>query len=416
MKEKIAIIGGGASGLIAAIIAARNNAPVTIYEKNSRLGKKILSTGNGRCNFSNKNADISHYHGNDITFMQDTIDTFWVKETLTLFEEMGLIFKSEEDGKIYPYSNQASAVLDILRFEAERLEIPVVYNFEVSKIVRTKNGYSFSAFDGRQDFSNRIILATGGMAAPDTGSCGSGYPLCKMLGHRITKTTPSLVQIKTNGNFAKSLKGIKTDALVSIGNKNSSQLSSHTLQPCCIHNKKYKGELLFTDYGISGPPVFSLSSYLSEFNTDYVCIDFMPEYSKDDVLSLLKKRTFLSVSLENYFVGMLNKRLGMALLKASGISPLSRASSSLTDTELNSLCSSIKDFRLEITGTLSWNNAQVTAGGVDVLGINPKTMESLYNDGLFFCGELIDIDGDCGGFNLQWAWSSGVIAGKSASK
>ena len=295
MKETIAIIGGGASGLIAAITAKRAGSPVTIYEKNSRLGKKILSTGNGRCNFSNKNADISHYHGSDTSFMKDTIETFWVNETLSLFEEMGLLFKTEEDGKIYPYSNQASAVLDILRFEVERLQIPVVYDFEASKIVRSKNGYTISSFDGRTAFSNRVILATGGMAAPDTGSCGSGYPLCKMLGHTVTKTRPSLVQIKTRGTFTKSLKGIKTDALVSIG------------------NKKYKGELLFTEYGISGPPVFSLSSYLSEISSDFITIDFMPEYSKDEVLSLLKKRTSLSVDLENYFVGMLNKRLGMAL-------------------------------------------------------------------------------------------------------
>lgn len=398
MREQIAVIGGGASGLVAAIAAAKEGAFVTIYEKNSRLGKKILSTGNGRCNFSNKNADISNYHGSDTSFMKNIIDSFWVEETLNFFEGLGLLFKTEADGKIYPYSNQASAVLDVLRFEIERIEIPVVYDFEVSKIVRSKGGYTFTSFDGRQAFSNRVILATGGKAAPDTGSCGSGYPLCKMLGHTVTKTTPSLVQVKTSGNFAKSLKGIKTDAMVSIG------------------NKKYQGELLFTDYGISGPPVFSLSSYLSEFEANFVTIDFMPEYTKEDVFSLLKKRTCLSVNLENYFVGMLNKRLGMALLKYSAISPLSRECSSLTDTELNALCSSVKALRLDIDGTLSWNNAQVTSGGVDVLGINPKTMESLYNDGLFFCGELIDIDGDCGGFNLQWAWSSGVIAGRSASK
>ncbi len=398
MDKKIAIIGGGASGLVCAIIAKRHNAHVTIYEKNSRFGKKILSTGNGRCNFSNKNADISHYHGNDTSFMRDTVSSFWVDETLSLFEGMGLLFRTEEDGKIYPYSNQASAVLDVLRFEVERLEVPVVYDFEVSKIIRSANGYTFTSYDGRQDFANRVVLATGGMAAPDTGSTGSGYPLCKMLGHSVTKTKPSLVQIKTKGGFTKSLKGIKTDALVSIG------------------NKEYKGELLFTDYGISGPPVFSLSSYLSEFNPDFVTIDFMPEYEKKDVLSLLKARTSLSVTLENYFVGMLNKRLGMALLKASGISPLSRPSSSLTDTELKTLCDFVKSFKLEIDGTLSWNNAQVTSGGVDVSGINPKTMESLYNEGLFFCGELIDIDGDCGGFNLQWAWSSGAIAGYGVIK
>lgn len=396
MSKKIAVIGGGASGLVAAISAARAGAFVTIYEKNSRLGKKILSTGNGRCNLSNKNADISRYHGHDTSFMTDIINSFWVDETLDFFSELGLITRTEADGKIYPYSNQASAVLDVLRFEAERLSIPIVYDFEASKLVRTKGGYTFSSFDGRQDFANSVILATGGKAAPDTGSCGSGYSLAKMMGHNVTKTFPSLVQIKTKGNFSKSLKGIKTDALVSIG------------------NTEYFGELLFTDYGISGPPVFSLSSYLS--TEDTVLIDFMPDYLKEDIYAILKKRTSLSVNLENYFVGMLNKRLGMALLKASGISPLSREASSLTDSELSCLTDSIKSFSLDIDGTLSWNNAQVTKGGVEVLGINPKTMESLYNEGLYFCGELTDIDGDCGGFNLQWAWSSGITAGKCCAE
>ncbi len=397
MSKQVAVIGGGASGLVAAISAARAGANVTIYEKNSRLGKKILSTGNGRCNFSNKNADLSHYHGGDVSFMRDVTESFWVDETVELFSEMGLLLRTEEDGKIYPYSNQASAVLDVLRFETERLGINVVYDFEAEKIVRSKGGYKITSFEGKNVFSERVIIAAGGKAAPDTGSCGSGYHLCKMLGHNVTEIYPSLVQIKTKGGFAKSLKGIKIDALVSIG------------------NKEYFGELLFTDYGISGPPVFSLSSALRECNAEAVNIDFMPEFSEDEIFELLKKRVSLNVNLENYFVGMLNKRLGMALLKALEIQPLSRESSTLSETELKNIANNIKHFKLFIDGTLSWNNAQVTAGGVEVFGVNPKSMESLYNEGLYFCGEILDIDGDCGGFNLQWAWSSGFIAGKYAA-
>lgn len=397
MSKNIAVIGSGASGLVAAISAARNGAFVTIYEKNSRLGKKILSTGNGRCNISNKNAAISDYHGKDTSFISDTIDSFWVKETESFFEELGLLLKTEEDGKMYPYSNQASSVLDVLRFETERLGILTVYDFEASKIKKTKNGYIFNSYDGKEAFAERVILATGGKAAPATGSVGSGYTLSRMMGHSVSELSPSLVQIKTKGGFAKGLKGIKLNSKISMG------------------KKSFFGELLFCEYGISGPPVFSISSHLAEAKDNTITIDFMPEYDKDAVYQILKKRKQLGVKLENYFVGMLNKRLGMALLKECEVIPLSREASSLTDLELEKICDAIKSFKLIADGTLSWNNAQVTSGGVEVVGINSKTMQSKYNEGLYFCGELIDIDGDCGGYNLQWAWSSGYIAGYNAA-
>lgn len=397
MSKNIAVIGGGASGLVAAVSAARKGAFVTIYEKNSRLGKKILSTGNGRCNISNKNAGISNYHGNDVSFMADTVENFWVKETEEFFSELGLLLKTEADGKMYPYSNQASSVLDVLRFEVERLGILVVYDFEALKLIRTKGGYKIISYDGREAFAQSVILATGGKAAPDTGSCGSGYSLCKMMGHSLTDVFPSLVQIKTKGGFTKSLKGIKIDSKISMG------------------KKSFFGELLFCDYGISGPPVFSLSSHILETGQKSILIDFMPEYSKEDVSLMLRKRKNLGVNLENYFVGMLNKRLGMALLKYCDILPLSRPAESLTDNEIMKICDAVKNLELEIDGTLSWNNAQVTKGGVETFGIDSKSMQSKYNEGLYFCGEIIDIDGDCGGYNLQWAWSSGYIAGCAAA-
>ena len=397
MSKQIAVIGGGASGLVAAIVAARHGGNVTIYEKNSRLGKKILSTGNGRCNFSNRSASKSNYHSSDVDFLDGVISQFWVEEAIDFFSGIGLILKTEPDGKIYPYSNQASAVLDVLRFEVERLKIKVVYDFEAAKIKRTKNGYSFTSYDNASGFAEKVIIATGGMAAPSTGSCGSGYKLCKMLGHSVTPLLPSLVQIKTKGGFAKSLKGIKNETLVS------------------IDNMSFKGELLFTDYGISGPPVFSLSSHFIHSKDKTVRFNFMPEFSKEQVLGFLKARAKRSVNLENYFVGMLNKRLGMALLKECGITPLSRPSASLTDDELNMLCNAILCFTLEAEGTQSWNNAQVTSGGVELFGVMRDTLESKYNEGLYFCGEILDIDGDCGGYNLQWAWSSGYIAGLYAA-
>lgn len=397
MSKKIAVIGGGASGLVAAISAARQGAAVTVYEKNSRLGKKILSTGNGRCNISNKNAGISNYHGNNTAFMSDTVNSFWVKETEAFFEEIGLLLRAESDGKMYPYSNQASSVLDALRFEAERLGVEAVYDFEASKIIRVKDGYSFKSYDGREAFAECVIIAAGGKAAPGSGSNGSGYELCKMLGHSVTKLYPSLVQIKTKGGFAKSLKGIKINSALRIG------------------EKSFFGELLFCDYGISGPPAFSASPYASKNKDSALYIDFMPEYSKKDVFLMLKKRKKRGMKLESYFVGMLNKRLGLALLKYCGITEFSREAQYLTDEEIKKLSDAVKGLELITDGTLSWNNAQVTAGGVEVYGIDSKSMQSKYNEGLYFCGEIIDIDGDCGGYNLQWAWSSGYIAGASAA-
>lgn len=397
MSYSIAVIGGGASGMMAAITAAKKGAHVTILEKNSRLGKKILSTGNGRCNLSNKNASLANYHGKNVEFMKAVINNFWVFDTLNFFSDLGLLTKEEENGKIYPYSNQASAVLDILRFEIERLKIHIKYEFEAEKIVTKQNGYKITSFSGHTVYADRVIIAAGGKAAPDLGSSGSGYPLCKMLGHSVTPLSPSLVQIKTETDFVKSLKGIKTDATVTIGEKSSS------------------GELLFTEYGISGPCVFNISSVLSETNEQFLTIDLMPDIDRDEIFKILIKKRDYGLCFENFFVGVLNKRIGMAIFKYLGLVPLSRNSSELTDNDILNISASVKNIKLKIEGTLSWNNAQVTSGGVDVLGVNPETLESLYNQGLYFCGEILDIDGDCGGYNLQWAWSSGYIAGISAA-
>lgn len=396
MSNIIAVIGGGASGMVAAICAAREGASVTIYEKNVRLGKKILATGNGRCNITNAFAVKENYHGTDVDFMDSIINEFWVKEATAFFEEIGLVLRTEDKGKMYPYSNQASAVLDVLRFEIERLDISVIYEFEAEKVMRLKNGYKIKAYNGKEAYADKIIIASGGKAAPDTGSNGSGYALCKMLGHSITSLAPSLVQIKTENT--KSLKGIKTDVILSLGDTEET------------------GELLFTEYGISGPPVFALSSRLSETDAEYISIDFMPEYNKEEIFGMLEKRCFGHINLENYFIGMLNKRIGMAVFKKCEIGPLSRMADTLTEQELEYLSRTIKHFKLKIEGTMSWNNAQVTSGGVQTVGINPKTFESLYNKGVYFCGEIIDIDGDCGGYNLQWAWSSGYAAGTNAAQ
>ena len=392
----IAVIGGGASGILAAIAAKNENNRVTVYEKEKRIGRKILATGNGRCNMTNINADINNYHGRDVSFMRGVINRFWVEETLQLFSQMGILWKEEERGKVYPYSDTASSVLDILRHKLEVIGVNCRCEFAVKAINKQRNGFVIMSSSGEKCYADRVIVATGGKAGASLGSDGSGYNLLKGLGHSITDLKPSLVQIKTETDFVKKLKGIKVNASVTLGNKTET------------------GEVLFADYGISGPPVFSLSSYIGD--NKFIYLDIMPEYSLDEIIAMLKDRcAYLDITtLEEYFTGMLNKRVGQAVLKYIGIEKLSRKTSSLTDCEIKKISETIKGLKLKITGTASWNNAQVTKGGAVVSEFNPTTMESKSVKGLYACGEVLDIDGDCGGYNLQWAWSSGYIAGVSS--
>ena len=396
-KTDIAIIGGGASGLMAAVAAKNEDTNVTVFERTKRVGKKILATGNGRCNMTNTGAGSKNYHGKDPSFVNGAIKRFWVNETLELFSELGILWKEEERGKVYPYSDTASAVLDVLRRRVERTGTEVRCDLDVRSIEKKNGKFIVRTYSGTEDKFDKVIIAAGGKAAPDLGSNGSGYGLLKSFGHKITALRPSLVQIKTDTDIVKKLKGIKIDANVTIG-RNSS-----------------RGELLFTDYGLSGPPIFELTSRLDGDKT--IEIDMMPDHTSDDVLNIIYERMayLYDVPLEEFFTGMLNKRVGQALLKSVGVAPLSRESSSLTEAEAKKIVSAIKGWRFNITGTMSWNNAQVTKGGAETAGFDSATMESKLIKGLYACGEVLDIDGDCGGYNLQWAWSSGYIAGKNAA-
>lgn len=396
-KTDIAIIGGGASGLMAAVAAKNEDTNVTVFERTKRVGKKILATGNGRCNMTNTGAGLKNYHGKDPSFVNGAIKRFWVNETLELFSELGILWKEEERGKVYPYSDTASAVLDVLRRRVERTGTEVRCDLDVRSIEKKNGKFIVRTYSGTEDKFDKVIIAAGGKAAPDLGSNGSGYELLKSFGHKITALRPSLVQIKTDTDIVKKLKGIKIDANVTIG-RNSS-----------------RGELLFTDYGLSGPPIFELTSRLDGDKT--IEIDMMPDHTSDDVLNIIYERMayLYDVPLEEFFTGMLNKRVGQALLKSVGVAPLSRESSSLTEAEAKKIVSAIKGWRFNITGTMSWNNAQVTKGGAETAGFDSATMESKLIKGLYACGEVLDIDGDCGGYNLQWAWSSGYIAGKNAA-
>ena len=403
---KLAIIGGGAAGMTAAIEAARTNSDIEIIilEKLDRVGKKILATGNGRCNYSNINAGVNNYYGRDRSFVSYALNEFTVNDTVNFFNNIGVFPKEEKMGRLYPFSEQASAVSDALRNELARLNVEIISGFCVNDIKRNKKFFKLEAKDGRVVIAERVIVAGGGCASPSLGSDGSCFKLLEKMGHSVTSLAPALVQLKTDPKEVKSLQGIKITGNVSLIHRDN------------IIGEEY-GEVLFTDYGISGPPIFQLSAKAAFKNNLKVSLDFMPEYSPKQVYDVLESRkdSLSHLTMESYFTGLLNKRIGNLIARRAGIEKLSYKVCDLTNSLLWSMASLIKEYVLEITGTKGFQNAQVTAGGVLTEDFDSGTMESKIVKGLYACGEVLDIYGDCGGYNLQWAWSSGRLAGRSAA-
>ena len=405
MKTEIAVIGGGASGLMAAITAKKLGKEVIILERKDRILKKVLITGNGRCNITNVNANISNYFGKNISSVENILNRFTPQDTMDFFNELGIVCNEENRGKVYPLSGQASSVVDALRFEAEKLGIKIETEFYVRKI--EKDGFKFKIYseDKKKIEAGRVILAAGGQSYPELGSNGSGFELAKELGHSVTKLSPSIVQLKTEKYQVKGLQGIKTDVAVTAYGDN---------KKICT----YDGELLFTDYGISGNVVFNISFVMPLYKNVEFEIDFMEKFDYNELYEMLKerKRILSHLTMENYFNGMINKKLGQFLSKVSGIEKLSKPVKDLNDSDIRKLCTVLKKYRVKILETTGFKNAQVTAGGVLLDEVNIETLESKIVKGLYFSGEVLDVYGECGGFNLQWAWASGYIAGENAAK
>lgn len=408
MKRSVVVIGGGAAGLIAAIAASDAGADVTVVERQSRVGKKILATGNGRCNLTNINTDITKYHGRNTKFVLDALEQFGVKKTIDFFEKLGIAHKIEDEGKVYPISDQASSVLEVLRYELMSKGVTEVCEFEVDYIKPVKDGFLVSSKDSREIECDKVILASGGKASPNLGSNGSGYNLARNLGHSIVDTFPALVQLNLEGQFLKAIKGVKFIGEASVG-----------IGDCTI--RKEAGEILFTDYGISGPPILQLSRSAGEQlisgRNPWIEVDMFPDYDDAELTTIinsrLKKQPGKTIGFS--FVGLLNKRLIQVVLKQADIFDLQSECTNITDKEVEKIVSILKHWRMKITGTQSWGQAQVTAGGIDVKDVDSRTLQSKIVHGLYFTGEILDIDGDCGGFNLQWAWSSGYTAGMHAA-
>ncbi len=399
---KIAIIGGGASGMIAAVFAARDagGENVVLCEAQSRVGRKLLATGNGRCNLTNLQASAADYYTDSPKLLESIFQSFDAAKTIDFFRSIGIESFEEAEGRAYPMSEQAASVLDMLRFEIERLNIACITEARVSEIKRLSDGFLINC--GEKIKCKKVIIACGGTAAPNLGGCSDGIKLLEALGLASEKTYPALTQIKINSPYSGALKGNRAECVITL-NRSGKIVA------------KERGEVLFADNALSGIAVFNISRFAK--NGDVVSLRLMPDLSKSEIGHILDRRKadLCHLTLENYLNGMLNKRIANCVLKASGLSPLSRPVSSLSDDELKKICDTIWDFKFTVTGLGDWKNAQITRGGILLSEFN-SDMQSKKIKGLYSCGEVLNVDGKCGGFNLQWAWSSGATAGSNAAK
>lgn len=405
--DDLVIVGGGASGLTAALAAAEAGVRPVILERMDRVGKKILATGNGRCNLTHLSADPTRYHGADPAFTGPALSRFGVTRTLELFAKMGLETKTEENGRVFPRSDQASAVLDVLRYETARLRAEEICLSEVRTIERPDGVFRISISNGHVRFASAVVLAAGGRASPALGSNGSGLQLARGLGHSVVEPFPAIVQLKLRDASLRKLKGVKITGRLDLTAGGGSLLSE-------------TGEILFTEYGLSGPPALrcarTVNELLSGGRKPSVTLDCFPEKSPAECLGLLEARrdSLGHKSASDGLVGLVHKRLIPVLLEKAMVDR-DKPWKKLSDAELRRLSACLKSWTFEVIGTRSWLDAQVTAGGVATREIVPETMESKLVPGLFFAGEIVDVDGDSGGFNLQWAWSSGRVAGEAAA-
>ena len=406
------VVGGGASGLMAAIIANDLGADVAIVEGTDRIGKKILVTGNGRCNISNKNITSPYncFHSENNNFFHEVLNKFTVEDTENMFLSLGLPLVELDSGKMYPKSLQASSVIDIFRMALDERNIPLYTNCKINSINKKKN-FILSTNNSEYDaFSCRkLILSCGGKSAVKTGSDGYGYKLSKSLGHTIIEPLPGIVQLKLDYPYLKALSGIKFDGAISI------LINDEIVRTAT-------GEVLFTDYGISGPPVLQLSSYASKafYNKSKVTLrlDMFPYESQKNVESFFSSHfsIFNYREISSALIGVINKKLISTILKDVGIKDIHQPCNNIDWKHISMLINRFKKWDFNCIATNGFSNAQVTVGGVNTTEITNSTLESKLINNLYFCGEILDVHGDCGGFNLQWAWSSGYLAGKSAAE
>lgn len=403
------IVGGGASGLAAAITAKDFGLDVAILEGTDRIGKKILTTGNGRCNISNKTISFPFlsYHSENSGFFSKALSSFTVNDTENFFLSLGLPIVELQNGKMYPRSLQASSVVDIFRLALEDRNIPLYTNCKVKDIHKGKNFKLSTDNEKNKLFTcGKLILACGGKSAIKTGSDGSAYKLAKSFGHSIIETIPGIVQLKLDYPYLKSITGIKFDGYTTLLVNN---------EPI----RKEFGEVLFTDYGISGPPILQLSGHASKALLNKkkveIVVDMMPKEPLSQIEDFIEGHfaVFSHRPVIDSLIGIVNKKLIPTILKEAKVENLHKPCCDLEWDEKKRIINLLKSWKFRCIDTNGFNQAQVTIGGIDTRDVNSNTLESNLVKDLYFCGEILDVDGDCGGFNLQWAWSSGHFVAKN---
>ena len=402
--KNITIIGGGASGLIAAIYASKNKEnKVTILERNKECGKKILATGNGKCNYWNQDQSIKHYHSKNINLLEEILTEDNQKEILDMFSSLGIIPKIK-NGYYYPFSNQATTIKNALVNEVQRNNIIIKNDTLVQNIKKANNKFIIET-ENEIIESDKIIIATGSYAAPKTGSTGMGYDFLKKFNHTIIKPLPALVQLKANENYLKEWQGIRTDVIISLY-ENNKKITAE------------EGEIQLTNYGISGICTFNLSHYVTrglyEGKNELIKINFLPflKYNKlEEYLEWFEHRNN-NIAIYESLSNIINNKLASIILKQTGIKEENKWKNFSYELK-RKLIENLISFPIKITDTNTFNEAQVANGGIPLTEINIKTMESKKEQGLYIIGELLDVAGDCGGYNLTFAWISGMLAGKN---
>lgn len=386
--------------MMAALTAAEDkNNKVVLLERQQRVGRKLLATGNGRCNLTNTGASAENYHGEQPEFALSALEKFSPEAVLEYFRALGLVTVTEYGGRVYPLSNSANSVVDVLRFAIERSGVELRTSAPARELARRGEGFLVRTDDDeiRADY---VIMACGGAAGAKLGGVMDGYDLLKNLGHKRTALHPALVQLVTDPTYPRTLKGVRTQAALRY------ELGGEELD-------RSEGELQFTETGLSGPAAFDISRAVSLNGEGRVHIDLLGGFSGEEITALLRKRIadMTEMNAEDILTGVLHNRLGKMLVKYSGIGG-GRKLRELSEKDVCTLVAACRDFTIEVRGVEGFDCAQVTAGGIKTTGVNPETMESWFVPHLFICGELLDIDADCGGYNLQWAWASGRCAGR----
>ncbi|WP_305768264.1 NAD(P)/FAD-dependent oxidoreductase [Candidatus Epulonipiscium viviparus] len=390
--EEVVIVGGGAAGLACAVLL--NKASVTILEKNDKVGKKLLATGNGRCNLTNEKLLPENFHSHYKKSFFAPISAFGYEQTIEFFENLGIVPISE-NAKIFPASEQASSVLDVLRIAVNAAEVDVVTNAAVVDIKYKKGHFALKTIDGKVYTAAKVVIATGGLAGVKEDY--TIYKVLEKLGHKIEPLLPTLVHIKSNTVYCKMLQGTRVKAKVTAGDKTE------------------YGEVLFTEDGLSGPAIFNISRQISNALTTEITLDLVKDLTEEEVIAMIYSRIAKNPhhTVAEMFLGWQNKKVAISIIKAADLGKATRSVDTLEYEEVENLAKTMKSLKFAITGTRSFKFAQATIGGVSLEDIDIATMESKKIKGLYFMGEVVDVDGDCGGYNLQWAWSTAAAVARS---